>query len=93
MKSSHFKSLMAVFIAVLLILVMQLIQSGMDLPDWKFWLCFGVVSAALIYIMYAVVHLIGLLKQARKEISNFSKQINEIKKEEIKPDKPEISEE
>jgi cell division protein FtsL len=83
MTKQNFKNLFAIVLAAMLVIAMQLIQSGNEIPSFKFWICFWVIVAALLYIVYVAFTLAKSLRQARKQIVNLSQQISEVSKEDL----------
>ncbi|MDR0790769.1 MAG: hypothetical protein LBO06_08275 [Bacteroidales bacterium] len=83
MTNKNFKNVFAIVIAALLVIAMQLIQAGNEIPSYKFWICFWVIVAALFYIVYVAFVLAKALRQARKQVVKLSEQISEISKEDL----------
>ncbi|MDR1726221.1 MAG: TMEM208 family protein [Bacteroidales bacterium] len=79
----NFKNVFSILIAALLIVAMQMVQSGSEIPSFKFWICFAVIVATLIYMVYVTFNLAQSLRKAKKEINRLSQQINETKEEEM----------
>ncbi|MDR1006711.1 MAG: hypothetical protein LBL74_07595 [Bacteroidales bacterium] len=73
----NLKNLFGIVVAAILIVAMQIVQSGSPVPSFKFWICFSVVVAALIYIVIASFALAKGLRMARKQVAKLNKQLSE----------------
>jgi cell shape-determining protein MreC len=82
MKVKTAKNLLAIILSALLIIAMQLIQSGSVIESFKFWICFIIIVATLIYIIYVVCGMVKNLNKASKEIDLLNKQIEELQPKE-----------
>jgi preprotein translocase subunit SecF len=82
---SYLKNVMSIVLAALLVIAMQIVQSGSEIPGFKFWICFGVTVGTLFYIVFAAFELAKMLQTARKEISRLEQSISDVSKEELQP--------
>jgi len=78
MVNKSFKNVFAVVVAVMLVIALQIVQSGISLPSYKFWICFAIIVAALCYIVYVTFEFAKSLRNARKEITKLSQQVTEL---------------
>ena len=83
MTGKGFKNVFSIVVAALLVIGMQLVQSGNEIPGFKFWICFVVIVSALIYIVYVSFTIAKSLMQARKQIDNLQKQLEQAGKQDI----------
>ena len=77
------KDVASIIIAALLVIAMQLVQSGNEIPSFKFWICFVVIVFALIYIVYVAFSMARYLLRTRNQAAKLQKQLDEMGKQDV----------